>query len=139
VTAVAAGATIPAGESTSTELVVPAGQLEYGSQYAFQVVSVNKRGGASKASPVSNSVVPFTAPEPSPSLDVTVVPEMGTRCTRPCPPGGQRPPHHQVRGGGPTAASVAAGSVTVRATGTVDGEEVTTVYTAEYSGLSCAA
>jgi hypothetical protein len=36
------------------------------------------------------------------------------------------------------AASVAAGSVTVRATGTVDGEEVTTVHTAAYPGISCA-
>ncbi|GAA1022313.1 hypothetical protein Aple_075470 [Acrocarpospora pleiomorpha] len=34
-------------------------------------------------------------------------------------------------------ASVAAGSVTVRATGTVDGEEVTTVSTAEHPGLAC--
>lgn len=73
VTAVAAGAAAPAGESTSTELVVPAGELEYGNQYAFQVVSVNERGGASKASPVSNSVVPFTVPDRPPSLDVTTV------------------------------------------------------------------
>lgn len=73
VTAVAAGATTPVGESTSTELVVPAGELEYGNQYAFQVVSVNERGGASKASPVSNSVVPFNVPERPPALDVTTV------------------------------------------------------------------
>jgi hypothetical protein len=37
------------------------------------------------------------------------------------------------------AASVTAGSVTVRATGTVDGEEVTTVYTAEHPGVNCGA
>jgi hypothetical protein len=37
------------------------------------------------------------------------------------------------------AASVAAGSVTVRATGTVTGTEVTTVYPAEYPGVACAA
>ncbi|GAA4440277.1 hypothetical protein GCM10023170_012750 [Phytohabitans houttuyneae] len=73
VTAVAAGAAAPAGESTSTELVVPAGELEYGNQYAFQVVSVNERGGASTASPVSNSVVPFTVPDRPASLDVTTV------------------------------------------------------------------
>jgi hypothetical protein len=52
---------------------VPAGELEYGNQYAFHVVSVNERGGASKASPVSNSVVPFTVPDRPPSLDVTTV------------------------------------------------------------------
>jgi hypothetical protein len=34
---------------------------------------------------------------------------------------------------------VAAGSVTVRATGTVTGTEVTTVYPAEYPGVACAA
>ncbi|MFC0526058.1 fibronectin type III domain-containing protein [Phytohabitans kaempferiae] len=73
VTAVAAGATAPAGESTSTELVVPAGELEYGNQYAFQVVSVNERGGASEASPISNSVVPFAVPDRPPALDVTTV------------------------------------------------------------------
>ncbi|GLH98872.1 fibronectin type III domain-containing protein [Phytohabitans aurantiacus] len=73
VTAVAAGATAPAGESTKTELVVPAGQLEYGNQYAFQVVSVNEKGGASEASPISNSVVPFTTPEKPESLTVTTV------------------------------------------------------------------
>jgi hypothetical protein len=37
------------------------------------------------------------------------------------------------------AASVAAGAVTVRATGTVDGEEVTTVHTAAYPSVACAA
>ena len=36
------------------------------------------------------------------------------------------------------SASVAAGSVTVRATGTVDGKDVTTVRTAEHSGVTCA-
>ncbi len=36
-------------------------------------------------------------------------------------------------------ATVAAGSATGRATGTVDGEEVTTVYTAEHPGFACAA
>lgn len=73
VTAVSAGASAPAGESKSTELVVPAGELEYGTQYAFQVVSVNERGGASKASPVSDTVVPFTVPEAPPTLQVTTV------------------------------------------------------------------
>ncbi|MEH1123135.1 family 43 glycosylhydrolase [Micromonospora sp. CPCC 206061] len=37
------------------------------------------------------------------------------------------------------AASVAAGSVTVRATGTVNGKEVTTVYTTAHPGVACAA
>jgi hypothetical protein len=62
VTASSAGASAPAGESAKAELVIKAGDLEYGKQYAFTVVSVNDKGAASKASPVSNTVVPFTAP-----------------------------------------------------------------------------
>ncbi|MEU4569963.1 fibronectin type III domain-containing protein [Micromonospora sp. NPDC023956] len=63
VTAASAGANAPAGETKGTELVVPAGELEYGRQYAFTVVAVNDRGAGSKASGVSNTVVPFAAPE----------------------------------------------------------------------------
>ncbi|MFI7491420.1 fibronectin type III domain-containing protein [Micromonospora echinaurantiaca] len=62
VTASSAGANAPAGESRKTELVVPAGELEYGTQYAFTVVSVNDKGAGSAASPVSNTVVPYAAP-----------------------------------------------------------------------------
>ncbi|WP_433113805.1 fibronectin type III domain-containing protein [Micromonospora sp. CA-246542] len=62
VTATSAGTNAPAGESTKTELVVPAGELEYGTQYAFTVVAVNDKGAGSGASPVSNTVVPFAAP-----------------------------------------------------------------------------
>ncbi|RKN50501.1 fibronectin type III domain-containing protein [Micromonospora endolithica] len=62
VTATSAGTNAPAGESTKTELVVPAGELEYGTQYAFTVVAVNDRGAGSAASPVSNTVVPYAAP-----------------------------------------------------------------------------
>ena len=62
VTAVAEGGTAPVGESESPELVIGDGELEYGKQYAFTVVAVNERGAGSKASPVSNSVVPFARP-----------------------------------------------------------------------------
>ncbi|MDG4811187.1 fibronectin type III domain-containing protein [Micromonospora sp. WMMD1120] len=62
VTASSAGTNAPAGESTKTELVVPAGELEFGTQYAFTVVAVNSKGAGSAASPVSNTVVPFAAP-----------------------------------------------------------------------------
>ncbi|MGC4773339.1 fibronectin type III domain-containing protein [Micromonospora sp. DT44] len=62
VTATSAGTNAPAGESTKTELVIPAGELEYGTQYAFTVVAVNDKGAGSAASPVSNTVVPFAAP-----------------------------------------------------------------------------
>ncbi|TYB95011.1 fibronectin type III domain-containing protein [Micromonospora sp. WP24] len=75
VTASSAGANAPAGESTKTELVVPAGELEFGRQYAFTVSSVNNRGVASAASPVSNTVVPYTAPGRPTDLRAATVPD----------------------------------------------------------------
>ncbi|WP_203708474.1 fibronectin type III domain-containing protein [Asanoa iriomotensis] len=62
VTSATAGATAPAGETTKTELVVPAGELDYGTQYAFTVVAVSDKGAASTPSPASDTVVPFTVP-----------------------------------------------------------------------------
>ncbi|MEV1329315.1 fibronectin type III domain-containing protein [Micromonospora costi] len=79
VTASSAGANAPVGESTKTELVVPAGELEYGTQYAFTVVSVNDKGAASAASPVSNTVVPYAAPgRPEQLRASTVADQPGT-------------------------------------------------------------
>ncbi|MGC4806081.1 fibronectin type III domain-containing protein [Micromonospora sp. DT233] len=75
VTATSAGANAPAGQSRKTELVVPAGELEYGTQYAFTVVAVSDRGAGSKSSPVSNSVVPFAAPERPVQLRAATVPD----------------------------------------------------------------
>ncbi|WP_239166916.1 fibronectin type III domain-containing protein [Actinoplanes italicus] len=62
VTAVTEGVTSPIGESASASLTVPANQVEFGKQYAFTVVAINELGAGSKASAVSNSVVPFTVP-----------------------------------------------------------------------------
>ncbi|MET7806644.1 fibronectin type III domain-containing protein [Micromonospora chersina] len=73
VTASSAGATAPAGESPKTELVIPAGQLEYGMQYAFTVIAVSDKGAGSKASPVSNTVVPFTVPKAPTELRASTV------------------------------------------------------------------
>ncbi|PPA58248.1 hypothetical protein BAW75_21435 [Micromonospora chalcea] len=73
VTATSAGASAPAGESAKTELVVAAGQLEYGTQYAFTVTAVSEKGAGSKASPVSNTVVPFTAPKAPGELRASTV------------------------------------------------------------------
>lgn len=74
VTAVSAGANAPIGDSAKTELVIPAGELEYGTQYAFTVIAVNDTGGASKPSSVSNTVVPFTLPGRPTNLQATTVP-----------------------------------------------------------------
>lgn len=73
VTAISAGANAPAGESTGTELVIPAGTLEYGQQYAFTVIAVNDKGTGSKPSPVSNTVVPYTVPGKPQALDAATV------------------------------------------------------------------
>ncbi|GID32902.1 fibronectin type III domain protein [Paractinoplanes brasiliensis] len=62
VTAISEGGSAPIGDSTEASLTVKDGQLEYGKQYAFTVVSVNERGAGSKPSPVSGSVVPYTKP-----------------------------------------------------------------------------
>ena len=75
VTATSAGASAPAGESPKPELVLPAGQLEYGTQYAFTVTAVSDKGAGSKASPVSNTVVPFTAPKAPTELRASTVPD----------------------------------------------------------------
>ncbi|MDM4719739.1 fibronectin type III domain-containing protein [Micromonospora sp. WMMA1363] len=73
VTATSAGTNAPAGQSTKTELVVPAGELEYGTQYAFTVVAVNDKGAGSAASPVSDTVVPYAAPGRPGDLRATAV------------------------------------------------------------------
>jgi hypothetical protein len=73
VTAISEGGSAPVGEADGTELVVRDGELEYGKQYAFTVVAVNERGAGSKASPVSNSVVPFAKPAQPGDVDAATV------------------------------------------------------------------
>ena len=73
VTAVAEGGSAPVGESDDTSLTIKDGELEYGKQYAFTVVAVNERNAGSKASPISNSVVPFAKPDRPESVDAATV------------------------------------------------------------------
>lgn len=73
VTAISAGANTPVGESTKTELVVPKGELTYGNQYAFTVTSINEKNAGSAASPVSNTVVPYTTPAAPVNLQANTV------------------------------------------------------------------
>ncbi|GIF07347.1 fibronectin type III domain-containing protein [Actinoplanes siamensis] len=73
VTAVTEGGTSPVGDAEEPSMSIAAGQLDYGKQYAFTVVSVNERGAGSKASGVSNSVVPFTKPARPADLNATTV------------------------------------------------------------------
>jgi hypothetical protein len=62
ITQVQAGAQAPLTSVTGTTATIPAGTLTYGTQYAFLVTAVNNLGTASKPSPLSNTVVPFTVP-----------------------------------------------------------------------------
>ncbi|SCG68583.1 fibronectin type III domain-containing protein [Micromonospora humi] len=125
VTATSAGASAPAGESPKTELVVPAGQLEYGTQYAFTVTAVSEKGAGSKASPVSNTVVPFAAPNAPGELRAsTVADQPGTVAVQwsPAVENGRPVTKYVVEAGGKTV------EVTdVRATvgGLGDGQNVT--------------
>ncbi|MCU7727706.1 fibronectin type III domain-containing protein [Actinoplanes sp. KI2] len=73
VTAISEGGSAPIGDATGTSLTIPAGQLEYGKQYAFTVVAVNERGAGSKASPVSPSVVPYTTPGKPENVEAATV------------------------------------------------------------------
>jgi hypothetical protein len=59
-------------DGAQTKLSTPAlPDLAYGTQYAFTVTTVNDKGAGSKASPLSNSVVPFAVPGAPGSLRAT--------------------------------------------------------------------
>ncbi|MEV4411241.1 fibronectin type III domain-containing protein [Catellatospora sp. NPDC049609] len=74
VTAVNAGSGALIGTTPgATKLVVKAGELEYGTQYAFTVVAVNDKGAGSEVSQPSGTVVPFTKPEQVRSLSAATV------------------------------------------------------------------
>ncbi|GAA3943440.1 fibronectin type III domain-containing protein [Actinoplanes auranticolor] len=74
VTAVSDGTSAPLGEvKGETSMTIKDGELEYGKQYAFTVVAINERGAGSKASPISNSIVPFTKPDRPENIDAATV------------------------------------------------------------------
>jgi len=74
VTAVSDGTSAPLAEvKGATTLTVKDGELEYGKQYAFTVVAINERGAGSKASPISNSIVPFAKPGRPENIDAATV------------------------------------------------------------------
>ena len=73
VTAISEGGSAPIGDATTASLTIPAGQLDYGKQYAFTVVSINEKGAGSQASPVSGSVVPYNVPGKPESVAATTV------------------------------------------------------------------
>lgn len=124
VTAASAGTNAPAGESKGTELVVPAGDLEFGRQYAFSVVAVNDKGAGSAASPVSNTVVPYAPPGQPVDLRATTVAEQpGTVAVQwgPAQANGRPVTTYQVEVGGQRS-EVTDTRTTVRGLG--DGQQV---------------
>jgi hypothetical protein len=78
VTAITQSEQAPVGSATGTSFTVPAGKLTYGTQVGFTVTAVNDKGASSKASPVSNSVVPFTVPAKPVVTASTVTTAKGT-------------------------------------------------------------
>jgi hypothetical protein len=78
VTAIPAGPQVAVWETRTTKLVVPAGALTYGTQYAFTVVSINDKGASSKASVPSNTVVPYAKPGAPHNLNASTVDAKGT-------------------------------------------------------------
>jgi hypothetical protein len=78
ITQVQAGAQAPLSSVTGTTATIPAGTLTYGTQYAFLVTAVNNLGTASKPSPLSNTVVPFTVPGAPTNVAAATVNAKGT-------------------------------------------------------------
>ncbi|MEU4619556.1 fibronectin type III domain-containing protein [Actinoplanes sp. NPDC023801] len=130
VTAVSEGVTSPIGESPSASLTVPANQVEFGKQYAFTVVAINELGAGSKASAISNSVVPFTVPgKPENAAAATVAGTAGAvTVTWTAPPDNGRPITKYVVKAGGKETEATGTSVTL--TGLGDGATVQAEVTA---------
>lgn len=104
ITQVSAGAQAPLTSATGTSYTVPAGQLTYGTQYAFILTSINDKGTTSKASPLSNTVVPYTLPGPPKNLQPVPVDAKGTISVawQPAANNGRPVTGYQVTAGGTT-------------------------------------
>jgi len=75
VTSVSGGTQAPVGDVKTPRMKVPPGSLTYGTQYAFTVVTVNDLNAGSQPSPLSNTVVPFSAPGAPRNLNAATVPD----------------------------------------------------------------
>jgi hypothetical protein len=126
VTAVSDGASAPVGTAAGTSLIIKNGDLEFGKQYAFTVVSINEKGAGSKASPISNTVVPFAPPgKPENLAAATVGNQAGAvRVTWTAPPeNGSAITKYVVTAGGKSA-EVTDGSNAATLTGFANGQTV---------------
>jgi hypothetical protein len=123
ITQVSAGAQAPLTSVTGTTATIPAGQLTYGTQYAFIVSAVNNLGTASKPSPVSNTVVPFTVPGAPRNLTPVPIDAKGTISVawQPAANNGRPVTGYQVSAGGTTQT---VNGTAVQLTGFPDGAAV---------------
>jgi hypothetical protein len=126
VTAVSDGASAPVGAADGTSLTIKNGELEYGKQYAFTVVAINEHGAGSKASPISETVVPFTKPGRPEGVDATTVGNqagaIAVSWTAP-PENGRAITKYLVTADGKSV-EAAAGATTATLTGFGDGQTV---------------
>ncbi|HEY2673730.1 MAG TPA: fibronectin type III domain-containing protein [Rugosimonospora sp.] len=121
---VSGGAAVDPMTSGSTTLTIPAGKLAYGTQYAFTVTAVNDRGASSKASPTSNSVVPYTVPTAPKGLSAQTVDAKGAISVswQPALDNGRQITKYVVSAGGKSQDVTGATSVTL--SGFADGATV---------------
>ncbi len=125
VVSVSSGSQAPVGTATGTTLKIATGTLDYGTQYAFTVTAVNDKGASSKASDLSNSVVPYTKPGAVKSLAATTVDAKGAISVTwgAAAANGRAISGYTVTANGGTAQTVTGTSVTLNGFG--DGANVT--------------
>jgi len=118
-------------DGAKTTFVTPAGPpLVYGKQYAFTVITVNDKGAGSAASPLSNSVVPYTVPAAPGNLRATTGSAAGVVSVAwAAPAANGRPITKYVVSYGGVSKDVT-GATKVDLTGLADGQSVTVSVTA---------
>jgi hypothetical protein len=132
VTAVSDGASAPVGTSGGTSMTIKAGELEYGTQYAFTVVAINEHGAGSKSSPISGTVVPYTKPGRPGDVNATTVGDQkgAIRVSWAAPAENGRPITRYTVSGGGKSTEVPAGGTSATLTGFGDGTAVSVSVTA---------
>ncbi|GIH16160.1 hypothetical protein Raf01_43320 [Rugosimonospora africana] len=115
VATVSGGAPVDPMTTKSTTLTIAPGKLAYGTQYAFTVTAVNDKGASSKASPPSNSVVPYTVPEAPKGLSAQTVDAKGAISVawQPAVDNGRKITKYVVTAGGKSQDVTGATSVTL--------------------------
>jgi hypothetical protein len=126
VTAVSDGAGAPVGTVDGTTLTIKAGDLDFGKQYAFSVVAINEKGAGSKSSPISSTIVPFSAPGKPAEVNASTVGDQAgaIRVTWRAPADNGRQITKYTLSAGGKSAEVTDGSTSATMTGFGNGENV---------------